>query len=106
MPLMRPQWPAHQPRRRQPATAPAAKPWNVTLAKLSITEADIAAEDRSVKPALKLHLAPLNFTVQNASSEGTQPLSYELETALNESGHLHSAGTVTLTPLVAQVGSN
>jgi uncharacterized protein involved in outer membrane biogenesis len=87
-----------------PASAPAATPWKVTLAKLSINAADIAAEDRSVKPVLKLHIAPLNFTVQNASSEGTQPLSYDLDAVLADKGHLHTAGTMTLSPLAAQVG--
>jgi hypothetical protein len=85
-------------------TAPSTPAWKVALAKLSIVDADIAASDRSVKPNMKLRVAPLNLTVQNASSEGTQPLSYELTTGLGEGGHLHSAGTVTLTPLIAQVG--
>jgi hypothetical protein len=87
------------------ATAPAATTpaWKLTLAKFSIEKADIAAEDRSVKPAMTLHVAPLNVTVQNFASEGTQPLTYDVEAAVNESGHLHSAGSVTLTPLAAQV---
>jgi uncharacterized protein involved in outer membrane biogenesis len=84
--------------------APSTPAWKVALAKLSIVDADIAASDRSVKPTMKLRVAPLNLTVQNASSEGTQPLSYELATGLGEGGHLHTAGTVTLTPLAAQVG--
>jgi hypothetical protein len=92
------------------ATAPAATTpvtttpaWKVTLAKFSIERADVAAEDRIAKPTMKLRVAPLNVTVQNISSEGTQPLTYDVEAALNDSGHLHSAGSVTLTPLSAQV---
>jgi hypothetical protein len=87
----------------QSAAGPPPPPWRVTLAKLSISEADLAVEDRSVNPAMTLHIAPLTLTAHNASSEGTQPLSFDVDTALNESGHLHSAGTVTLAPLVAQL---
>jgi hypothetical protein len=87
-----------------PAAAAAAAPaWKVTLATLAIEEADLAVEDRSVKPAMKLKVAPLNLTVQNASSEGTQPLSYELATGLGDAGKLQTAGKLTLTPLLAQV---
>jgi Domain of Unknown Function (DUF748) len=86
------------------AKGPPPPPWKVTLAKFAIQEADIAAEDRSVKPTMKMHVAPLNVTVQNITSEGTKPLSYELDTALNDSGHLHTAGNVTLTPMAAQLG--
>jgi hypothetical protein len=84
-------------------SATASQAWKVSLTKLSIEGADIAAEDRSVKPALKLKVAPLNLTVQNASSEGTQPLNYDLQTGIGDGGKLHTAGSVTLTPLAAQV---
>jgi hypothetical protein len=84
-------------------SATASQAWKVSLTKLSVEGADIAAEDRSVKPALKLQVAPLNLTVQHASSEGTQPLSYDLETGIGDGGKLHTAGSVTLTPLAAQV---
>jgi uncharacterized protein involved in outer membrane biogenesis len=83
-------------------TAPATSPaWKITLAKLSIDGASIAAEDRSVTPAVPLLIAPLSLTVQNYSSEGAQPLSFELDTGLGESGHLHGAGTLALAPLNA-----
>jgi uncharacterized protein involved in outer membrane biogenesis len=51
------------------APAPAAQQsaWNITLAKLAIDGASIAAEDRSVKPAVALAIAPLTLTVQNYS---------------------------------------
>jgi hypothetical protein len=89
-----------------PAAMPAAAAtpaWKVTLAKFAIEGADIAAEDRSVMPTLKVKVAPLNLTVQNASSEGTQPLNYDLEATVAQGGKLHTAGSATLTPLAAQV---
>lgn len=85
-----------------PATA-ATPAWSVTLAKFAIAGADIAAEDRSVKPALKVKVSPLNLTVQNVSSEGKQPLSYDLEATIADSARFHTAGNATLTPLAAQV---
>jgi len=71
------------------------------LAKLAINDASIAAEDRSVKPALALAVAPLTLTVQNYSSAGVQPLTLALDTGLGASGRLHVAGTLTLTPVNA-----
>jgi hypothetical protein len=91
-----------------PAAAPSASaasgasaPWKITLAKLTIDGASIAAEDRSVKPAVPLKIAPLNLTVLNYSSDGAQPLSFELDTGLGDSGRLHGAGTLALAPLTA-----
>ncbi len=74
------------------------------LAKFSIQEADIAAEDRGVKPAMQMHVAPLNVSVQHITSQGTEPLTFDVDTALNEHGHLHTAGQFTLTPMAAQLG--
>jgi uncharacterized protein involved in outer membrane biogenesis len=85
-----------------PAPAgPAAPAWKVTLAKLAIDGASIEAEDRSVKPAMALKIAPLILTVQNYSSEGAQPLTLDLDTGLGPTGHLHAGGTLGLSPLSA-----
>jgi uncharacterized protein involved in outer membrane biogenesis len=80
------------------ASAPA---WNITLAKLAIDGASIDAEDRSVKPAMALKIAPLTLTVQNYSSDGAQPLTIDLDTGLGASGHLHAGGTLGLSPFNA-----
>jgi hypothetical protein len=89
------------------ATAPAppapSPSWNITLAKLAIDGASIAAEDRGVKPAVQLKIAPLTLTVQNYSSDGAQPLSFELDTGLGVAGRLHGGGTLALSPLTAAV---
>jgi uncharacterized protein involved in outer membrane biogenesis len=87
------------------AVAPPAPspPWNITLAKLTIDAASIAAEDRSVKPAVQLKIAPLTLTVQNYSSDGAQPLSFELDAGLGDAGRLHGGGTLALSPLTAAV---
>jgi uncharacterized protein involved in outer membrane biogenesis len=82
------------------ATAPA---WKITLAKLAIDGASIAAEDRAVQPAMQLKIAPLTLTAQNYSNDGAQPLSFELDTGLGETGRLHGGGTLALSPLAAAV---
>ncbi|HEX2789850.1 MAG TPA: DUF748 domain-containing protein [Steroidobacteraceae bacterium] len=63
----------------------------------------IAAEDRSVKPAMQLKIAPLTLTVQNYSSDGAQPIALDLDTGLGEAGHLHAGGTLALSPLITAV---
>jgi hypothetical protein len=85
------------------ASAVAAPAWKIALARLTVDGASIAAEDRSVKPAMQLTIAPLNLTLQNYASDGAQPLSFELDTGLGESGRLHGGGTLALSPLVAAV---
>ncbi|MFI4866543.1 MAG: DUF748 domain-containing protein [Steroidobacterales bacterium] len=93
-----------------PATAPAAAgasvasaPWRITLTKLAIDGASIAAEDRSVKPAMQLKIAPLTLSVQNYASDGAQPLTIDLDSGLGPSGHLHAGGTLALSPVSAAV---
>jgi hypothetical protein len=87
------------------ATTPAPA-WKVTLSKLVIDGASIAAEDRSVKPATQLKIAPLNLTVQNYASDGAQPLSIDLDTGLGASGHLHVGGTLALSPMTVAMTTN
>jgi uncharacterized protein involved in outer membrane biogenesis len=77
--------------------------WKITLAKLRIDGASIAAEDRSVKPALQLKIAPLQLTVQNYASDGAQPITLDLDTGLGDAGRLHAGGTLALSPLTAAV---
>jgi hypothetical protein len=86
------------------ASSEAAAPaWKITLAKLVIDGASIAAEDRSVRPAMQLKIAPLTLTVQNYSTDGAQPLSFDLDAGLGATGQLHSGGTLALSPLSAAV---
>jgi hypothetical protein len=91
-----------------PATATAdaavaSTAWKITLAKLAVDGASIAAEDRSVKPAMQLKIAPLTLSVQNYSSDGAQPLTIDLDSGLGPTGHLHAGGTLALSPVSAAV---
>lgn len=88
-----------------PASAAAPAPsWKIALSQLSVQEASIEAEDRSVTPAVKFKLAPLSLTVKNYASTPTQPISYTFDTTLNAQGQLQSQGTVALTNDEAHLG--
>lgn len=86
------------------ATAPAtAPPWQLSVHEFKLNDATLAAEDRSAKPTAPLTLAPLNLTVTGASLDLSKPLALNLDTGLNGSGHLSVAGTLTPTPMAAEL---
>ena len=84
-----------------PATsaAPTAPAWNIALEKLELQDANIAVEDRSVKPAFKTQLAAIGLTVANYSSAGTQPLNIDLHMRIGQGGELQTQGTVMLSSM-------
>src|ERR1017187_8241361 len=83
------------------AAAPAAAtpPWSIALDKLELQDASIEAEDRSITPAVKMHLGSIGLTVQNYSSAGSAPLNFDLHLGLGDTGKLQTQGTVTLSSL-------
>ncbi len=81
--------------------APAAQPWQFTLGLLHIVAGSIDAEDRAVKPAVSLRLAPIALDVQHYSSAPGTPLGLELKTGIGESGQWSSQGSIVLSPLRA-----
>ncbi|MGH8232426.1 MAG: DUF748 domain-containing protein, partial [Steroidobacteraceae bacterium] len=52
-----------------------------------------------------LKIVPLNLSVENYSSDGAQPVKFDLDTRLGASGKLHGSGSLTLSPLSAQVSA-
>ncbi|MFI4895213.1 MAG: DUF748 domain-containing protein [Steroidobacterales bacterium] len=81
------------------AGAAATPAWNIELKRLELQDADIEAEDRRVSPAFKLPLSAIGLTVQNYSSNGTEPLKFDLHLRLGASGSLQTQGTVALSTL-------
>jgi hypothetical protein len=81
--------------------APAAPPWQITLALLHIDAGSIDAEDRAVKPAVSLRLAPIALDVRHYSSAPGTPIGLELKTGIGESGRFSSQGSIVLSPLRA-----
>ncbi|HEX4025909.1 MAG TPA: DUF748 domain-containing protein [Steroidobacteraceae bacterium] len=97
--------PAAAPAAAVPAApaAPRAPQWTVALERLAVQNATLEVEDRSVTPAVKLHVGPTALVVQNYSSTGSAPISFQLDTGLGASGRLQGSGSVVLSPLSASV---
>ncbi|MBS0398157.1 MAG: DUF748 domain-containing protein, partial [Proteobacteria bacterium] len=76
--------------------------WDVSLKKLLVKDASLDLEDRSVQPAVKLAVAPLNVTVSNISLDMTRPLEVKLEGRINRTAHLALAGSLVPSPLKAE----
>jgi hypothetical protein len=84
--------------------APAGPEWRFELREFAIKDASISAEDRSVRPAAKLILAPLSLTIDGASLDLGKSITLALDTKINETGTLNLTGDVTPQPLAANLG--
>jgi len=80
-----------------------AAPWRFDLHRLEVQEASISVEDRGIRPAAKVSLAPLSLAIEDASLDLTRPVKVSLDTRLNESGSLTASGEVTPNPLSASL---
>lgn len=85
-------------------TAAAESAWQVSLRDFALEEARVTFEDRSLKPSAKLALNLVSLDVQGASLDLSKPLQVKLDMAINSSGHLGVAGSVTPAPLAADIG--
>jgi|GEM_PF-3094842 len=85
------------------AAPPANPPWQFELRQFDLREARISAEDRSVRPAVKVELAPLSLQIRGASLDLTKPLTIALDTRLNGTGSLGVSGEVTPQPVAASL---
>jgi len=84
-------------------SAAASVPWTFELRQFEIRDASITAEDRSVRPAVKMLLAPFSVQVDGVSEDSARPVSVTLETGVNDSGSLTVKGEVTPWPLTADL---
>ena len=82
---------------------PASPPWQFELRQFDLREARISAEDRSMRPAVKVELAPLSLQIRGASLDLTKPLTIALDTNLNGTGSLGVSGEVTPQPMAASL---
>jgi len=88
-----------------PMPAAAAGPqWRFDLRELSVKDASISAEDRSIRPAAKVVLAPLSLKVEGASLDLYKPVTLDLDTKINDTGTLGVSGQVTPEPVSADLG--
>ena len=75
------------------AGSTAAREPTLELGRVHLRHARVDFEDRSVQPAVRLALAPLEFTSREVSLDLARPLPVELDTTINGRGRLTAAGT-------------
>jgi hypothetical protein len=85
------------------ASAAPDAPWAVALADLTLRDAEISFEDRSVQPAAKLLLGPLALELKGASLDLTQAVDVHLDTQVNGTGQVALNGNITPRPLAAEI---
>jgi Domain of Unknown Function (DUF748) len=85
------------------AAAAAGPAWQFTLREFALQDASISAEDRSVRPATKLLLAPLSVKLEGASLDLSKAVSLNLDTKVNDKGSLHVTGEITPQPIDAKL---
>lgn len=83
----------------QPA-APA-RPWQVTVGDVELANAAIAFEDRTLTPAARFDLQPLNLRVSDVSLDMSRPLPVRLDAVINGHANFAAAGVLTPEPLSA-----
>jgi hypothetical protein len=91
------------PRAAPTAAEPAAQPWRIDLAELSVERASVAFEDLAVSDPLKLTVAPIQLKAENLSTAKGQRGNVELRAAIDKSGTLAARGPLTLEPLAASL---
>jgi hypothetical protein len=85
------------------APSPQSPPWQFDLRRFELRAASLALEDRGVRPAVKVLLAPFDAEVNGASQDLSKPLDVTLDARINEVGALAIAGAVTPQPVAANL---
>jgi hypothetical protein len=91
------------------ATMPAApapaetSPWQFDLRQFEIREASLSVEDRTLRPAVKALLAPLNLRVTGVSQDLSKPVSVTLDTRVDEHGSIDINGKIAPQPAAAEL---
>lgn len=94
------------PATERPSGRPSPSSWNLHADTIRLDQASIIAEDRSVTPAAKLELTPLNLTLSDWSTDPAAKLQIDADVTINKDGKLLSKGELQLEPLSAQLAVN
>ncbi|HEX9139401.1 MAG TPA: DUF748 domain-containing protein [Steroidobacteraceae bacterium] len=91
-----------------PAAATAAAPpaaasgsWTVGVGTIALTNTQIAAEDRSTKPAVELPIGALSLSITGFSTQAGAQIAFTASTTLGTNGQLNTTGQLQLEPLNA-----
>jgi uncharacterized protein involved in outer membrane biogenesis len=85
------------------AGAAPARPWTLAVGGLEVTGATIAFEDRSLTPATRFDIAPLNARVADVSLDLSRPLPVHLDAVINGQARFDATGSLTPEPLAASL---
>ncbi|HEX4636011.1 MAG TPA: DUF748 domain-containing protein, partial [Rhizomicrobium sp.] len=89
-------WLVVQPATAQPKTVPASGPvWTAQLATMTLTDAAVHFEDRSVTPVARYELAPIAFTASGIGTDLTRPVTVSLTMGIDKKGQFKADGMVT-----------
>jgi hypothetical protein len=78
-------------------------PWQYDVHQFVLRDASLSVEDRSVRPAVKVLLAPFGVQVSGISQDLSKPLTVTLDTRINEGGSLSVSGEVVPQPATANL---
>ena len=81
------------------ASTEPAPAWRVALSQLRVTDAEVMAEDRKMKPTLRLALKPISLTVSDISTDFSRPMQLAADLGITGSGRLQANGPVQIEPL-------
>lgn len=80
--------------------------WTIHVDSIRVDQASIVAEDRSVSPATKFELTPVNLTVDRWSTDPSAKLEIDADVTINKKGKLLAKGELQLEPLSTQLAVN
>ena len=86
-----------------PAPAKGGKDWLVQVGGVDVKAAKVDFEDRSLTPAVKFAIAPLNVGLKDVSLDLAKPLPIEFDTQINGTAALKGSGRITPDPLAADI---
>ena len=86
----------------QPASS-AENDWTVKLAVVELENASIQLEDRSITPAAKFELAPVQVKITDLSLDQTRPMPVSLSATLDDTTSIKAEGTLTPEPFAAEL---
>jgi uncharacterized protein involved in outer membrane biogenesis len=94
---------ASEPAEPAKPAAPESRPWRFELGELKVADANISAEDRSLKPAAAITLAPVNLQIKAISSDLSRPVDVTLDAGVNGAGRVSIHGKVSPDPVTASL---
>ncbi len=77
--------------------------WRVHVDSIHLGNATLTAEDRSVEPATKFELAPVQLTLDNWSTDENAKLQIDTDITIDKQGHLLARGDLQLDPFNTQL---